>query len=517
MEKFIKDTIDTPEISKKGEIINTLVQNSINKIDEKEELSQTLLEQAEIEKIRKNLMNNNSIEIKEEQNPIDLSNLEKMGDGGTHDVYSIPENDKLVIKINREIMKSLLEAHCYKLTGMNRNKAKLRIDQENKAFKDLYKQFGESNCLKENAFIRKVRTSDGQELETMVNIQEKSEIYKKPDLVDFNCYNLDQIVKKIEDDSDFKEKVGEFLGLLENYTNKTDNFIDLIGEKNVLFYQEDNKWQFKIGSVVKGDTKSDFIRAKKGFDQGNRLNCEQTNSLENGKKICSFINSVSNICLGKNIYEFNELKNTIKPVKTQVEITKIKNTEEDCGALCLEMLLQTDYQLSSDLKLLRQVVGKEKKEGTMPGNLCKALKESNYKVDYYTAIDWEKCSERPESEEKIARFPQEIIKNVNNPNGLLDYNKLKSSAKWLADNPEIIKSQTLSAENIAELLSQGKRVIALFGATHYVVITGIDENNIYFNNPALEPKQESLSHGDFFRRWREIFDSTEAIIATPQR
>ncbi|HPO05843.1 MAG TPA: papain-like cysteine protease family protein, partial [Candidatus Gracilibacteria bacterium] len=63
----------------------------------------------------------------------------------------------------------------------------------------------------------------------------------------------------------------------------------------------------------------------------------------------------------------------------------------------------------------------------------------------------------------------------------------------------------------------GKRVIALFGATHYVVITGIDENNIYFNNPALEPKQESLSHGDFFRRWREIFDSTEAIIATPQR
>ena len=65
---------------------------------------------------------------------------------------------------------------------------------------------------------------------------------------------LKSIFELLNKDSGFKDKMGEFLLKFKEYFEASDNFIDLAGGKNVLFYQNDEgKWTYQIGSVIKGD------------------------------------------------------------------------------------------------------------------------------------------------------------------------------------------------------------------------------------------------------------------------
>ena len=110
------------------------------------------------------------------------------------------------------------------------------------------------------------------------------------------------IEEKAKTDISFRGKLIEILTHLKEYFHETGNFIDLVGEKNVLFYRDENgQWQYKIGSVIKGDTIDEFNKAyKKSKNPAETLSKEESGQLKNGLAVSSFANKVGAICgMGK--------------------------------------------------------------------------------------------------------------------------------------------------------------------------------------------------------------------------
>lgn len=197
------------------------------------------------------------------QGAVDFSKLEKIGKGGSHDVYRDPNNPTFVVKIDRDHLAA--DANTFK-------RAQEYVDQRNKKNDGLYGGFGYKNCARESMFITKgifpgMKQGDK---DVLLIVQEQNEALSAKGVVDFGFNDKqkwrDGIVRKIRKDQGFMMKVKEFLLRFKEFFNKTGNFIDLIGEKNVVFYKDEKgEWQYKIGSVLKGDTRDGFARIYREF------------------------------------------------------------------------------------------------------------------------------------------------------------------------------------------------------------------------------------------------------------
>jgi hypothetical protein len=194
----------------------------------------------------------------------------------------------------------------------------------------------------------------------------------------------------------------------------------------------------------------------------------------------------------------------IKPIRTEVEPSPWINHENDCGVIVVHMVLNADgitTQEDVGLMGLRHELGKEGLEGTLPGNICRCLANRNYTVEYHTQIDWSKCTLDPDEnfehwDQRLRDLPAEIW------NGFLDKKKLQESAEFVARHLDIINPKPITMPEIAEALSNSNRVIALVGKDHYVLVTGIDEKQVYFNNPAINQPGFKDSMGiDEFEAW----------------
>jgi hypothetical protein len=197
---------------------------------------------------------------------VDFSKLQKIGSGGTHDIYQDPNNPKFVVKINRGHLEA--DANTFsRVQGF--------IDRKDSENKTLYGAFGSDNCARERMVVAKGAFSPKRRLfgpreakvqDVLLIVQEKNEALAQKDVVDFGFdYNQQLrsgLQRRINRDEAFKEKVIEFLLRFRDYFNQTGNFIDLIGSKNVVFYKDANGvWQYKIGSVLKGDTRDKFLQS----------------------------------------------------------------------------------------------------------------------------------------------------------------------------------------------------------------------------------------------------------------
>lgn len=232
---------------------------------------------------------------------IDLSQLKKIGKGGTHDVYSMNGNSHMVLKINRGVLHTVLKTGHPKIEGALLSKAKQYIDSQNNGYSKLYDAFSEENSMTEDVSIQRIKLEDGREIECVVVLQEGSNLFGKADTIDFNCANSDSILNQVDSDNEFENCVRDFLLRFENYINSTDNYIDLVGEKNVLMYKDGGKWRFKLGSVIKGDTRTDYSEAKRKIEAGEELSEEELNHYENGKKVSEFLNKLSQKVLGRDV------------------------------------------------------------------------------------------------------------------------------------------------------------------------------------------------------------------------
>ena len=66
-----------------------------------------------------------------------------------------------------------------------------------------------------------------------------------------NNPKLKEFIDNIYNDKNLKNKVEEFLDKIKNHYENTWEIIDLVGNDNVMFYQEWENRDFKIWSVIK--------------------------------------------------------------------------------------------------------------------------------------------------------------------------------------------------------------------------------------------------------------------------
>lgn len=194
---------------------------------------------------------------------VDFLKLMKIGSGGTHDVYRDSKNPSFVVKVNRGHLQA--DANLF-------SRAQGYIDNKDQENHTLYRAFGAENCAKERMVVAKgiFPSSGGKVQDVVLIIQERNEGLDQKEVVDFGFDHKQNwrsgILKRIKKDDAFRAKVVEFLLKFKDYFNKTGNFIDLIGEKNVVFYKDEKgEWQYKIGSVLKGDSREDFARVYTEF------------------------------------------------------------------------------------------------------------------------------------------------------------------------------------------------------------------------------------------------------------
>jgi hypothetical protein len=241
-------------------------------------------------------------ELSKEKGYIDFNKLKKIGEGGTHDVFINPQNQEFVIKLDRDALGRAIDLGQSELPLEARNAVEQYINKQNEKNNQLYKYFGKEHCLQETTMVQKLsieKNGINKNIEGMVSIQELSNIFKDPNKKDFGTsYILNEKSKSIfelaDRDADFKNSLREFLLKFKDYYEATGNFIDLVGKDNVLFNQQEGKWNFTLGSVAKGDNIETLREAIMALDREPEiLNQDEylRNQLMNGLATSQLLNS----------------------------------------------------------------------------------------------------------------------------------------------------------------------------------------------------------------------------------
>ena len=321
--------------SEDDSLVDLTIQESETRAHNIEVAQRKIADEQKIEEIRANLgiENNDSqihsfiSELPNREGYIDFSQLQKVGHGGTHDVFIYPQNPKFVIKLNRGALEKALGVGQSTLPPEVQKMADQYIEEENGKNEQLYEYFGQKHCLREKAMIQKIRVEkDGnyQEIEGVISIQEASDIFKDPNKKDFSTGYAEQnpelgqskeiydqmnkallgkgefdekdflefndklktIFELVDSDKEFADCMREFLLRFKNYFEDSGKFIDLVGQENALFYKEEGKWKFKLGSVVKEENKEVMAETMQalaenpeGINQNERLRNQLMNQL----------------------------------------------------------------------------------------------------------------------------------------------------------------------------------------------------------------------------------------------
>ncbi|MEI7890444.1 MAG: hypothetical protein WCI36_00590 [bacterium] len=328
---------------KSGEAQN--YQEAANIIDEKNNRIETLQsdidDSIKIEELRGKIGAENkdasfdsfATELPRNGEHINFGELQKVGNGGTHDVFISPQNPSFAIKLNRGILNTIINSGQSEFIPEMQQNAEKLVTEKNAEYDQLYKYFGQKHCLRERMQIQKISVEkDGEikNIEGLISIQESSDVFKDPNKKDFSAsyaetmlteenkesyemmnealladgdfkaedflkFNekLAPIFDLIEKDKDFANSMQEFLLRFKEYFNASGKFIDLVGEENVLFHQKDGEWTFQIGSVLKAESRQNIEEALKILEE----NPEQLNvghlkgNLKNGLALIRMLNA----------------------------------------------------------------------------------------------------------------------------------------------------------------------------------------------------------------------------------
>lgn len=222
------------------------------------------------------------------------------------------------------------------------------------------------------------------------------------------------------------------------------------------------------------------------------------------------------------------LPDGVVPVRTEVPVTERENASNDCGPMCVEMLLLADdpeRAAQMTIEDYRSLCEKEGVEGTMPLNICRALSSLGYEnVTYFSTIQWRKYANLSADLSNLPEEAQQFKGLIED--GFIPRDKLRASAEWGVENANI-EERRLNWENVSNILNEGLRLVVLVGGDHYLVVTGLDQENVYFNNPDLfitlpdgnrlpaDSKKQVMRRADFEEWVERNVHSTEAVVAQP--
>ncbi len=254
---------------------------------------------------------------------IDLSQLEKIGSGGSHDVFSYGTGN-YVLKIHRSTLTVFEDVRDVTPDIVRRTWG--RVDDKRKMNEKVYEEFGVENCLVEEYVLDSV-VNEGKTQNTLVTIQEKSEAFKAKEKADFSSEYIDKehathpiadedyeallapltkddfdrsvfiknqssfekIFKLIDEDESFRKVITQFVEGFRRFYSKTGVVLDFVGNENALFYKDnEGKWRFQLGSVVKNHG------AKDEFEEALRMINEDPSRKLEGVYVSSYVNTIAN-------------------------------------------------------------------------------------------------------------------------------------------------------------------------------------------------------------------------------
>ncbi|MGQ3889078.1 hypothetical protein ACQUW5_08605 [Legionella sp. CNM-1927-20] len=218
---------------------------------------------------------------KTQSGAIDLTKAERLAEGGTHILYRFP-NAPFVIKLMKqnptsEELAELEKKYAVLYTCFDKDDKQRCIREQHVTFLvQLPGKRAQSAALSivpyEKCFKAKVKFDfkiEPTELDPYL-IENNQHFFEKinktliqaKDKIDFdlnNYGNLDvrmgAILQRLDTDPKLREVMAEFLNHYRDFYQKTNIILDAMGYENILFFKdEQDEWQFKIGSVIKHDT-----------------------------------------------------------------------------------------------------------------------------------------------------------------------------------------------------------------------------------------------------------------------
>ncbi|WP_207385977.1 hypothetical protein [Legionella gresilensis] len=216
-----------------------------------------------------------------EAGAIDLTKAEKIAEGGTHILYRFP-NGPFVIKLmkqnpNPEELTKLEKKYAVLYACFDKEGKERCIREQHATFLvQLPGKKAQISALSfvpyEKCFKSKIKFDfkiEPTELDPYL-IEQNQDFFEKisecliqrTDKIDFNLNDyglfdgrIGAIVQRLDNDFKLRKVMAEFLNHYRDFYQKTNIILDAMGYENILFFKdEQNNWQFKIGSVIKHDT-----------------------------------------------------------------------------------------------------------------------------------------------------------------------------------------------------------------------------------------------------------------------
>lgn len=230
-----------------------------------------------------NSMNNLLASVpKTQSGAIDLTQAERIAEGGTHILYRFPEAP-YIIKL------------------MKQNSTTQELEELEKKYAVLYECFdknGKQRCIREQHTVSEVQLPSEEPRIAALSIVSYEKCFKADNKFDFKIEPIEldlylmehqyelfvkankalmqpngsehgfslkdygildermgAILQRLDEDEQLKEVMIEFLEHYRDFYQDTNIILDAMGYENILFFQdEQGDWQFKIGSVIKHDT-----------------------------------------------------------------------------------------------------------------------------------------------------------------------------------------------------------------------------------------------------------------------
>jgi hypothetical protein len=216
-----------------------------------------------------------------ENQPIQLSSLRLLAEHGSHEVFEDPSQSGFVFKVfkiskgrdldelssnaseiakNYSYLYDAFEEHAMQevhlpatllYPGGSIITAKVSVQAFDSCFEAEDKFEFKTRYTEKNVHERRENSSLYQYF-NKIGLQRGAAV--PIDVLNFipEIYSL---VKEAQRDNSLKTCLKDFLNRFRTFYNNTGTFIDLSGKENVLFYKKDGAWDYKVGSVLKGENK----------------------------------------------------------------------------------------------------------------------------------------------------------------------------------------------------------------------------------------------------------------------
>lgn len=227
-------------------------------------------------------------DITDSDGVIDISKLEKIGVGGTHDIFRSKLHPELLFKVMRET------------AGKNTDELGRHLQMHDDLCEVLYETFNTSRCIVEKRSIKNIKNlnSNNEATAAIVSVVPFDSCFESKEKFGFNvtpveldpCLiesrrhlyqtankellgdkqvkpssyvmknypsinpQFEKIFKLLDTEPSLAAIMREFLTKYKTFYKRSGILLDTVGLDNVLFYKDTNGWQFKLGSVIKHDS-----------------------------------------------------------------------------------------------------------------------------------------------------------------------------------------------------------------------------------------------------------------------